>query len=192
MNAVDREGIHLEDVVAVELFWTSAPGLFARLIRRVTRGQWSHCGIIFALRDGRRVYYESLFEHGVAGPHPLEKLIVWAVEPEHDVELWPIPWLSDAEARNIARRATETYGAAGYGRWQIISHWWFERVGRRYGFRMRNTPSRVTCAEYVARACFPEYDLRDSSRDYFDGVTPQSTYERHIRIMHSLRGGDSQ
>lgn len=173
--------------VAVSLFWSNRDEFVSRMICRVTNGQHSHMGLVFRMEDGQAVYFESLFSEGVSGPKPMDKLMDWGMQEGHTLLIETLWWLRLDQVEAIHARAIAMVGKAGYGKVQILSHWWMERMGKRYGWRMRNTPDKVTCSEYAARACRHDWVLTDTTRDHFDAVTPESARIMHYATMRVLK-----
>lgn len=165
-------------VDGISIFWSTTDGLLSRLIRRVTKSEYSHCGLILHLTNGRDVYYESLFSEGVIGAKMLADLVAWSWWPGRTLRMERLDWLRPDQIAAIAARALKMAGHAGYGKWQLIMQWYFEDVGRMTGFRLRNTPNKVTCSEFVSRACYDQVILLDWVRDHHDSVTPESILQR--------------
>ena len=168
--------------VRMFVFVTRGDGLLAKLIARVT-GEWTHMGLGFELSDNRRVYYEALFGKGVQGPKPLSELEQWAAaRPGRRYALRVLPGMD--HAAGLKRVIVNTYkDVAGYGELQILSMWFFERVGRRFGWRAPRSRSRIVCSELVARVLMPEFDLRDAVRRSFDEVNPTSAWVKLLSIL---------
>jgi len=162
-------------IVSMFLFFAAGDSWFSRLIAKVCGG-WSHAGIGFRFSDTSSVYFEALFAKGVRGPKPLPHLVAWSKEKPGRrlaiVELM-IP-------ENICERKygiAQTYsGLIGYGEWQLLAMWAFERFGKRWGWHVPRSPGRVVCSEYAARVLHPEFELRDSIHTRFDEVTPGSAW----------------
>jgi hypothetical protein len=174
--------------IAVWIGWTYQDEWISRLIVRVAGGPYSHSFVRFDLEDGRHVYFESLFTKGVVGPRDFADLILWqAKDSRRRLTVEKVHWFTRAQCQAVYQRAVAMVGTAGYGKLQLLSHWWMERMGKRYGFRMRNTPSKVTCAEFKARILHPDLDLRDEIRDHFDAVTPHSAGVQYHRIFRTLQ-----
>lgn len=180
--------INYGNAVGVAIFWTSSPEPFSRVIKRVTGGEYSHMGIIFRFDSGREIYFESLFSAGVTGPSDVDKLKEWVrANAERRVLIEQLSWLTPEQCQHIYRLAYAQSGKAGYGKVQVISHWWMERVGKRYGFRMRNTPDRQTCSEFVTRVLLRYVSLLDKVRDHADSVTPESARVALYQLLKDLR-----
>jgi len=167
--------------VGTWLFWTRGESLLSSLIRRVT-GPWSHMGIGFDLEDGAPVYYESLFRDGFTGPKPWCKVVDWAAK--HPKRKWARRSLDLSPEISERKRvlAQAHVGRLGYAAWQLLGMWWFERVGKRYGWHLRRSPKRAVCSEAVARILWPEMNLLNHPRRRFDEVTPSSAWRKLCRI----------
>ena len=170
----------------VGLFWSTTNGVVSRLIRRVLGCEWSHVGLVM-LFDGTEVYYEALAGRGIVGPRLVSALEAWSYKPGHKLDVRWAWWLSPQQAELIHQRALALQAAAGYGTFQLIAHWWFERVRKRWGGRMRNTPGKVTCSEFVSRAMYPDVKLFDDHRDHHDAVTPASSRVAFFQIESSMK-----
>jgi len=162
--------------VGAWLFWTRGEGKLSRLIARVI-GRWTHMGIGFDLADGRQVYYEALFNEGFTGPKPWEKIPAWA--KQHPRRGWSRRGLDlSQETSELKRRVCQAHvGHLGYGKLQLLAMWWFERVGKRYGWHVPRSPNRVVCSEVVSRILCPDITLTTRERSRHDEVTPTSAWE---------------
>lgn len=169
------------------VFFCQGDSILSRLIMRLSSR--SHCGIGFVGSDGSdlypwAVYFEALFGKGFQGPRSLSDLSDWAAKnPKRKIEVIYLgveP--SVAHAKFI--QASEMVGKRGYAEWQLLAMWFFERMGRRWGWHVPRSTGRVVCSEAVARILAPEIDLRDPDHPGFDEVTPGSV---HDAVMKYLR-----
>lgn len=162
------------------VFFCKGESFISRLILRVSK--WSHCGIGFSGKSDAGVmpwvvYFESLFGKGFRGPYNIADLYAWAAkDPRRKVEIVSLG-VSQDMAHEKYVRATTLVGKLGYAEWQLLAMWWFERVGRRFGWHVPRSPEKAVCSESVARILFPEIDLRDPIHDRLDEITPGSLYD---------------
>jgi len=164
------------------VFVSRGDNWLSKLILRVL-GEWTHMGLGFVLETGAIVYYEALFRKGVQGPKPLAEIDRWAAaRPGRRYAMRLLPDMnSKAEEKRIIVRTYQD--VAGYNGLQLLSMWFLERVGRRFGWRVPRSRGRVVCSELVARVLHPEYDLRDAERSTFDAVNPTSAWRRLLDIL---------
>jgi len=174
--------------IKVGLFFSFVPEFASKLIVRVTGKKldnksdaYSHCGVVFEMSDGKIIYYEALFSEGFSGPKPIKKLQAKIIKNDGRFCFW---WLSldSAVAEQVRLRCENWVGTRGYYAWQLASMWWFERVGRHFGWHVPASPSKMVCSEACARSLFPWIDLRDNDHPRFDEVNPNSVYRRTVEI----------
>lgn len=175
------------------LFWTHASGLRSMLIQRVTGDTYSHVGIGFATRCGEGyldvTYYEALFEEGVVGPLPWNTMTKFYHTKGTGLFILTLP-LSHVQIERLKRYVQRAVKERklGYSKWQLLSLYVFERIGRRFGLVVKSDPSRVVCSEFVTRALQQvRVDLRDNEHSTPDSVTPGSA--RRAAVTWLLRKG---
>jgi len=173
--------------VQVGIFWTGGGDAADRAIQRVTKGPASHIGICFVLKNGAVVYYEAHWADGFAGPKAYQKLLGY--QDDDPNRYLRVEWtgICDHEAEIIRQRAQALTGTLAYGKWQLVQHWFFERVQRPFGLNMRRSSGKVTCGEIAARLLFPCIDLRDEERRSFDAVNPNSALRKWLEIKQGAR-----
>ena len=177
----------MDDQIKVFIFWSYVPEWWARAIVRITGRQlpdksdsWSHMGIGFTLQDGKRVYYEAIVGKGFIGPIPIEKLIDKIGQNEKSrLAIKELP-IEPYRVLGIYKECRRWQGRKSYSAWQLVRMWFFERLGRWVGIRVRRTPDRLVCSEAVARLIYPPYDLRDEIRRRFDEVNPNSAWRKYL------------
>jgi len=159
----------------------------SRLIARVS-GPWTHMGIGFDLEDGAQIYYESLFTEGFHGPKPWSKIPAWAEQDPR--RKWARRSLDLSPEISERKRAVAQahVGRLGYAAWQLLAMWWFERVGRRYGWHVPRSPNKAVCSEAVAAILWPEVKLTTPERPGLDEVSPSSAWEKIARIAEAAGG----
>jgi len=164
--------------LSLGLFFCRAPSFFAKLIRRVTGGDWSHCGLVFANVPGEQepVMFEALWGRKVE-KSPASKLHAWLLRtPKAAARVIPVEGLTENDVAAILAMARLYQGRAGYGELQILAMW----ASHRLGFRVPDSPDHVVCSELVARCLHPRRDVRpqgkDGLRKTFDEVTPQDVF----------------
>jgi hypothetical protein len=172
----------VDPALQVGIFWSGGSTVADRAIQRVTGGPASHIGLAFLLKSGRVVYYEAHWADGFGGPKAYTKLLQFY--DTHHERFLRVEWtrICDHEAEIIRRRANSLVGSLAYGKWQLVQHWFFERVQRPIGARMRRSSDRVTCSEIASRLLWPIIDLRDEQRTSFDEVNPNSALRKWLRL----------
>lgn len=160
------------------VFWCSGDSLLSRLIKRITRSPWSHCGIGFAISDPSNpsnrstIYFEALFAKGFRGPRLLSELYAWRDRrPGREIAVVTLD-VPAAFAQAKLAIAESWVGRVGYAEWQIVCLWAFLR----FGLRVPRSPDRVVCCEAIARLLQPELDLTDPAHPTADETTPGSVY----------------
>ena len=162
-------------IASAFVFFAAGDNLFSRLIAKIC-GVWSHAGVGFRLQNGDSIYFEALFAKGVQGPKPLVHLMEWVVKSQkRRVAIVELPIEANVCERKYG--IAQTYrDLAGYGEWQLLAMWFFEKIGRRWGWHVPRSPGRVVCSEFAARVLWPEIPLTDSMRPRLDEVTPGSAW----------------
>lgn len=160
------------------VFVSTNNSLISRLIRRITKSDWSHMGIGFALSDGRKVYYECLFSDGFQGPKDFNKLRAWQRKSKgNKLEMRFLPLSpDDSDRKQFLCEARK--GLIGYAALQLIAMWYFERIGKYFGAQVPESPRRMVCSEAVASILQPDLDLRDPVHNTWDSVNPGSAWIR--------------
>jgi hypothetical protein len=167
------------------LFWSTTDGWISRLIRRITKGQWSHTGVGFRLEDCSEWYFEAHAGKGVRGPLSIKNLEVWGSKDGHRwwmdyTELSP----KESEAKWI--ECLSLAGHTSYSEWQLVCMWAFER----FGIPVPRSPHKMVCSELTSRVLTPEIDLRDKVRTRFDEVNPNSAFRAWMRLHANRQVGD--
>ena len=112
---------------------TAREGLFSRLIRKRTRGPWSH---VMLHLGGLQVASQELFYHQrLADEVSRPGYRIWLYESP--LEIWPI----------IRQHAGRRLGQ----RWHQRLYDWLGVVGHALGLRWLHIPSRYYCSEDVAQ-----------------------------------------
>ena len=147
--------------------------------------RWSHAGIIFNLDNGESEYYEALFSEGFVGPKPTTHLIEKISEKNGKLKILD-SGIKEIYCQGIYLQCQSWVGKKGYNKLQLVSMWFFERIGRWIGWKIPRSPNKLVCSEAVARLVYPYIDLRDEIRTRFDEVNPNSAYRKFIKIKESV------
>jgi hypothetical protein len=172
--------------VNVFVFWTHDGGSWlSRIISRVTKCPWSHCGIGFVLRilstegtdntEEKRVYFEALFSGGFQGPKPWSHITDWVHADERErrkLFSWRLGTGPEIAEEKLALCA-QLVGLRSYSAAQLLAMYFFEK----FGWGVPRSDDKVVCSEIVGRILYPEFDLRSDGRT-FDEITPCSIFQR--------------
>jgi hypothetical protein len=146
---------------------------------------WSHMFLVFQFDDGSVWMHEALGSGGWQA-HSIRKLHKWADESpkyhRYQIHMLPLPCTTAAA---IYSASAALLGKASYAYKQIFAFAAANSViGRWLGLSVAAGPASVICSEGVCRlvgqAC-PEFDLRRTSDQSWDSVSPQSAYEEFER-----------
>lgn len=165
--------------IGISAFWTCGEGKLSKAITGVLDSEYSHMGLIFHLRNGRSIYYEALVGRGVVGPRDAAELQAWAdADPRRKLLVVALPNM--AACAELKQIIMETYvGMATYGEMQLLTMFAWER----WGWKIRESKSRVVCSELCARILAPEMDLTDPQHPTPDYVSPKSALVRVRAIL---------
>jgi hypothetical protein len=171
------------------LFFTDTSEFWSRGIRFATGGDWSHVGIGFDLEDGRREYFEALFDGGFSGPSKPSKLAAFvARNPDNHCCVVPLPRsvykYDDSfviQTHEICKQWADGDTKRGYAKWQLASMLLFER----FCMPVPKSENKVVCSEAVSRLLESIIDLRDERHITHDTVSPASAFRR---LMSDLAG----
>ena len=174
-----------------DLFWTSAPGLVASVIRLGTLSRVNHCGVFITLNgdglwstleafaDGHRVRTRTPTEiegfasilrlHDPDDPKVAERIIDTAIQHQG----CPYDWRSIAR---IGLRAVERIPIVG--RWPGASIPWHRLIAA------RDNPKRVICSDVVAQCAAAAGAVL--SRPSFD-TSPAEIREELLDGAHRIR-----
>lgn len=164
-------------VEKVYIFFTATDTLVSKLIRFVTKGQWSHVGIGFKDKDGSEFYYEALAGKGFRGGKAMSDLVSWQSEKpkSRSVAILDIPALRDGGDQFLGM-AMAYSNTVTYGEMQLLAHFFVAKLG----MSLKNTPNKVICSEIVSRIVYPTLNLMDEVHHNHDMVTPQSLFDKLI------------
>lgn len=170
------------------MYWSYVPELWSKMIVRITGYQlsddsdgWSHMGIAFVMSDGTVEAYEALFSKGFTGPEPLDS-IRKKIEKKKGEMVVVETGIQLIYVNEIYERCRSWVGTRGYNKLQLLSMWFFERIGRWVGLGVPKSPYILVCSEVVARLLYPLIDLCDKIRTRFDEVNPNSTWRKWLKI----------
>lgn len=183
-----RVNIEGARAVRVGLGWSLGEQHLSGAISKLTDGPWSHMLIVFALDDGRSVYFEALISRDVDGPCDLEDLRDWAAEnPKRKAH---IEW-TDIPAERAQKIMLECMADVGrrraYNKAQLLTMLLLEKTGIAIFSMRRDLGDRVVCSEFVAEKVYPDIDLRDAKRRTFSAVNPNSGWNRWVQIRGQRR-----
>ena len=173
------------DIVGASVFGTWSRSPLSLAIRWVTGGYPSHLGIVFhraSVGHGLPVnpgdvYMEAMMGRDVQPPRSCADLIHWWVTKPHRRLAFRALHLDRAGTDMLYQDCLYSVGHVAYSRWQLLQHWFFERIGRRVGIPIPRSPQKVTCSEWVSRELGRVgIDLRDEIRTRHDEVTPHSAW----------------
>lgn len=172
---------------ACEMFaiFTRGESLLAKLICRVTKGQWSHAAIGFRLDDGSLVYFEALVGKPIGPAKRWQEILDWRGKKPAQrrvATIW-LPILPDVVQRKYL--IAQTYAGRTYAEWQLGLIWLAQRLG--ISFVNADNPGKMVCSELLARILVPEIDLRDLQHPSFDYVTPESACRNLLAWMVANR-----
>lgn len=172
----------------VRLFFTADSSSFiSRKICALTRGEFSHVGIVFYEATKPAEYFESWHKkdaaekNGLRGPLPLEKLAQWQMEkPQYRrFELMPangfLP-ITETEAGYMRLELMAARAGIKYAGLQILQNLIALRLGLQISLR-RGGARRWTCSETVVRVLpariWKYFDIPTYSADFIAPSGPR-------------------
>ena len=161
----------------LSIFFTASRGPIEWLIRRVTGGEFSHCGI--KIDDE---YYEAHAfgeSKGFRGPKPWVKLSSWARLPGNRLEVVYLPEVDYAGVETVRAWCHEEANKRkrGYSLGNLLQIWACVRFLGRLGFVPKSDPSRLICSESAVRA-LRQVGIELTSEEYptADSIDPNEAY----------------
>lgn len=163
----------------VYVFFTRTEKWVSRFICKVTKSEWSHCGIGFMTDTGTKIYFEALAGKGFKGNKLMSDLVAWQAEVPKGRKL-AIMELPDLQPYgDMMLGACKAYEeVVTYSELQlVVGHWLLAKFGR----QLRSTSDKVICSEMVSRViALGGTLLLDMEHRNHDSVTPHSA-------MHNIK-----
>jgi len=172
------------------IFTSRDTGIISALIAWVSRRKGmrladtpSHCGLMFDLKDGSTVYYESHLTVGFSGPWGIKRLTDWlSRDPDRWARRYPLDL--NADQLDALYKACEHHrGRWPYAVGQLGQMWRWVRLG----VPIKSSPDETVCSEAVSRLLYEataQNIARETGRGGHDYVAPSDVQYWAERNAH--------